>query len=117
MENTKCECGHQNPIGTVLCESCGKPLVELGSDQAPLEMRYDGVARRSQRANPSIIDRVWRFFSSVKIAVYMIIITLVTATLGTILPQENTILSGDVKRRSEERRVGKESGEMGSKGR
>lgn len=98
MENTKCECGHQNPIGTVLCESCGKPLVELGSDQAPLEMRYDGVARRSQRANPSIIDRVWRFFSSVKIAVYMIIITLVTATLGTILPQENTILSGDVKR-------------------
>lgn len=61
-------------------------------------MRYDGMARRSQRANPTIIDRIWRFFSSVKIAVYIIIITLVTAILGTILPQESTIISGDVQR-------------------
>lgn len=43
MENTKCECGHQNHVGTVLCESCGKPL-EDDAGSEPLEMRYDGVA-------------------------------------------------------------------------
>ncbi|GIQ61706.1 hypothetical protein PACILC2_02740 [Paenibacillus cisolokensis] len=63
FQNTKCECGHQNPAATVLCESCGKPLAEeaAGSD-APLEMRYDGMARRSQKANPNFIDRIWNFF-------------------------------------------------------
>jgi cytochrome c biogenesis protein len=89
IENTKCECGHQNHVGTVLCESCGKPLVEL-DPAAELEMRYDGVARRSQRSNPTILDRVWNFFSSVRIAIYLIFITLLGAMLGTILPQENT---------------------------
>jgi len=86
FQNTKCECGHQNPVGTVLCESCGKPLVEdiLTDDGAPLEMRYDGIARRSQKANPHLIDRIWNFFSSVKIAVYLILITLIGATLGTV---------------------------------
>ncbi|WP_240941062.1 cytochrome c biogenesis protein ResB [Paenibacillus sp. HB172176] len=93
-ENTKCECGHQNHIGTVLCESCGKPLLE--EEQAsdlPLEMRYDGIARRSQKSNPNLIDRVWSFFSSVKIAIYLIIITFLTAMLGTIYPQENTFIN------------------------
>ncbi|UVI32352.1 cytochrome c biogenesis protein ResB [Paenibacillus spongiae] len=96
FENTKCECGHQNPVGTVLCESCGKPLDanEAASD-APLEMRYDGVARRSQKSNPSIIDRVWNFFSSVKIAVRIIIITLLAAIVGTIFTQENAFVSFD----------------------
>lgn len=88
IKNTKCECGHQNPVGTELCESCGNPLADDGGT-APLEMRYDGVARRSQKQNPNILDRVWNFFSSVKIAVYLIIITLIGATLGTIYPQEN----------------------------
>jgi cytochrome c biogenesis protein len=92
-ENTKCECGHQNAVGTVLCESCGKPLLEeLQKADTPLEMRYDGVARRSQKSNPSIIDRVWNFFSSVKIAIYLIIITFLTAMLGTIYPQENSFI-------------------------
>lgn len=95
FQNTKCECGHQNPTGTVLCESCGKPLVDDLPLDSPLEMRYDGVARRSQKANPSPIDRVWNFFSSVKIAVWLIVITLIGAAIGTIYPQESMILNLD----------------------
>ncbi|WP_409346565.1 cytochrome c biogenesis protein ResB [Paenibacillus sp. MBLB4367] len=94
FQNTKCECGHQNPVGTVLCESCGKPLLE-DDGTAPLEMRYDGMARRSQKHNPNVIDKVWNFFSSVKIAVYLIIITLVASALGTVYPQENTFINTD----------------------
>ncbi|WP_239614087.1 cytochrome c biogenesis protein ResB [Cohnella mopanensis] len=95
FQNTKCECGHQNPVGTVLCESCGKPLIEelLTDENAPLEMRYDGVARRSQKSNPHIVDRIWNFFSSVKIAVYLIVITLLGAALGTIFQQESTLIN------------------------
>ncbi|MFF2482121.1 cytochrome c biogenesis protein ResB [Paenibacillus sp. NPDC058071] len=93
LHNTKCECGHQNAVGTVLCESCGKPLIEDAEADTPLEMRYDGVARRSQKRNPNIIDRVWNFFSSVKIAIYLIIITLLASMLGTIYPQENSFLN------------------------
>ncbi len=95
FQNTKCECGHQNPVGTVLCESCGKPLVEdlLTDPDTPLEMRYDGVARRSQKANPHVIDRIWNFFSSVKIAVYLIVLTLAGASLGTIFQQESTLIN------------------------
>lgn len=96
ISNTKCECGHQNPVGTVLCEACGKPLDEKEhASDANLEMRYDGVARRSQRVNPGIIDRVWNFFSSVKIAIYLIILTLLGSMLGTIFPQESTFLNID----------------------
>lgn len=94
IHNTKCECGHQNHVGTVLCESCGKPLSEEGGNEL-LEMRYDGVARRSQRTNPGVLDRVWNFFSSVKVAIYLIIITLIGSALGTIYPQENTFLNID----------------------
>lgn len=89
LQNTKCECGHQNPPGTVLCESCGNPFADDESN-APLEMRYDGVARRSQKQNPNVLDRIWNFFSSVKVAVYLIAVTLVVSILGTIYPQENT---------------------------
>ncbi|MFC5699846.1 cytochrome c biogenesis protein ResB [Cohnella faecalis] len=92
FQNTKCECGHQNHAGTVLCESCGKPLMEDVESEAPLEMRYDGVARRSQKENPGLVDRVWNFFSSVKIAVYLIVITLIGAMLGTVYPQASTFL-------------------------
>jgi len=91
--NTKCECGHQNHAGTVLCESCGKPLGEEAGSDAPLEMRYDGAARRSQKANPNVIDRIWNFFSSVKVAVWIIFITLLGAMLGTIYPQESTFIN------------------------
>ncbi|WNS44451.1 cytochrome c biogenesis protein ResB [Paenibacillus sp. MMS20-IR301] len=96
ISNTKCECGHQNPVGTVLCEACGKPLDEKEwKATGNLEMRYDGVARRSQRVSPGIIDRVWNFFSSVKIAIYLIVLTLLGAMLGTIFPQESTFLNID----------------------
>ncbi|MGF7030429.1 cytochrome c biogenesis protein [Paenibacillus mucilaginosus] len=94
IHNTKCECGHQNHVGTLLCESCGKPLQEDGGSE-PLEMKYDGVARRSQRSNPGVLDRVWNFFSSVKVAIYLIIITLLGSALGTIYPQESTFLNFD----------------------
>lgn len=67
ISNTKCECGHQNPVGTVLCEACGKPLDEKEWNSSEnLEMRYDGVARRSQRVGPGVIDRVWNFFPQSK---------------------------------------------------
>ncbi|SFI56632.1 cytochrome c biogenesis protein [Paenibacillus sp. UNC496MF] len=96
FENTKCQCGHQNPTGTVLCENCGYPLdPEEEKSDAPLEMRYDGIARRSQKSNPSPIDRVWNFFSSVKVAVRLIVITLLAAMIGTIFTQENAFISFD----------------------
>ena len=96
LKNTKCECGHQNPVGTVLCEACGLPVhpEDVQSDK-PLEMRYEGAARRSQKSNPNILDRVWNFFSSVKVAVYLIIITLICSIIGTLLPQVNVIPSND----------------------
>jgi len=104
FENTKCECGHQNPVGTVLCENCGKPLEGKEVDiDTPLEMRYDGIARRSQKSNPSIIDKVWSFFSSVKIAVRLIVITLIAAMIGTIFTQENAFISFDPSTYYEER--------------
>src|SRR5690625_354910 len=90
MNKLKCECGHVNPEGTILCESCGKPVEENqhidGNDKTKLlNMRYDGTARRSQTYNRTIVDKIWNFFSSVKVGVMLIVIA-----------------------RSEERRVGKE---------
>ncbi|OAB44242.1 cytochrome c biogenesis protein ResB [Paenibacillus glacialis] len=96
FKNTKCECGHQNPVGTVLCEACGKPISKEDQESDKLlEMRYDGMARRSQRSTPNMIDRIWNFFSSVKIAVYMIVLTLLGSMFGTIFPQESTFLNID----------------------
>jgi cytochrome c biogenesis protein len=85
--NVKCECGHVNPHGTVLCESCGMVLEEKEKDKKLLDMRYEGSARRSQTYNKTIIDKVWNFFSSVKVGVWLIVITLLASILGTILPQ------------------------------
>lgn len=95
IENTKCECGHNNPIGTVLCEHCGRPLDEIVDSNIKLEkeMRYEGKARRSLTYQSSIIDQVWNFFSSVKIAIVLIIITLIMSGIGTIFPQERFIPS------------------------
>ncbi|WNR42483.1 cytochrome c biogenesis protein ResB [Paenibacillus roseipurpureus] len=92
--NTKCDCGHQNPTGTTLCESCGNPLIDADGRDI-LEMRYDGMARRSQKSNPSLLDKVWNFFSSVKIAVWIILFTTLASAVGTIFPQENTFLDMD----------------------
>ncbi|MCG7316817.1 cytochrome c biogenesis protein ResB [Brevibacillus laterosporus] len=91
MDQRKCECGHTNPVGTLLCESCGIPLLqtvkETDEKKAFPDMRYEGIARRSQTYSTSVVDKVWNFFSSVKIAIIIIIITLVMAGVGTILPQ------------------------------
>ncbi|WP_048602178.1 cytochrome c biogenesis protein ResB [Rubeoparvulum massiliense] len=98
----KCECGHFNPPGTILCEACGKPLVaEQENDQFSMdllrkEMRYEGRARRSQVHKRTVVDHIWNFFSSVKIAVYLIIIALVASIIGTILPQEQYLKPGQV---------------------
>lgn len=88
MEKMKCECGHENPYGTKLCEACGKPLAEEEKSSTLLDMRYDGVARRSQTYNKTIVDKIWNFFSSVKVGVWIIVITLVASSIGTIFPQE-----------------------------
>jgi len=90
MNEVKCECGHVNPHGTILCEACGR-VIEEGTQitaEPLLDMRYEGSARRSQTYNKTIIDKIWNFFSSVKVGVWLIIITLISSAVGTILPQE-----------------------------
>ncbi|MDM5247146.1 MULTISPECIES: cytochrome c biogenesis protein ResB [unclassified Lysinibacillus] len=88
MENIICACGHSNPYGTKLCEKCGRPLTEEGKETKVVDMRYDGTAIRSKTYNKTVIDKIWNFFSSVKVGIALIIITLVAASIGTILPQE-----------------------------
>lgn len=97
IENSKCECGHNNPVGTILCEYCGKPLDDTirNKDDIVQEMRYEGKARRSQTAQTSPFDLIWNFFSSVKVAIILIIITLAAAGIGTIFPQEVFVPSPD----------------------
>lgn len=88
MQNLKCECGHANPHGTILCESCGRALTEEAKKESLVDMRYEGSARRSQTYNKTIIDKAWNFFSSVKVGIWIIFLILVAASFGTILPQE-----------------------------
>lgn len=96
MENITCACGHSNPYGTKLCEKCGRPLTEDEKQNKVVDMRYDGTAIRSKTYNKSIVDKIWNFFSSVKIGITLIIITLVSASLGTLLPQEFYVNASDV---------------------
>jgi len=93
LKKIKCECGHVNPEGTVLCEACGKPIsgnqhIEGNDKKKLLNMRYDGSARRSKTYNQSIIDKTWNFFSSVKVGVWLIVIALIASGIGTIFPQQ-----------------------------
>src|SRR5690625_3814970 len=93
MNKIKCECGHVNPEGTALCEACCKPIEEnqhiVGYDKTKLiNMRYEGSARRSLTYNRSIVDKIWSFFSSVKVGIWLIVIALFASALGTIFPQE-----------------------------
>ena len=48
MSKIKCQCGHENPFGTVLCERCGRPQTEEAKNSETVDMRYEGSARRSQ---------------------------------------------------------------------
>ncbi|MCE7791062.1 cytochrome c biogenesis protein ResB [Salipaludibacillus sp. CUR1] len=93
MEKVKCECGHVNPYGTYLCESCGKPLIEEKGKLA--NMRYEGVARRSQTYTRTFVDKIWNFFSSVKVGIWIIVVLLLTSSLGTLFPQEMYIPPGE----------------------
>ncbi|WP_341322945.1 cytochrome c biogenesis protein ResB [Solibacillus sp. FSL H8-0523] len=88
MNKILCECGHENPEGTNLCQKCGSPLTEEEKGKKIADMRYEGTAIRSKTYNKSIIDKIWNFFSSVKVGITLIIINLIAASLGTILPQE-----------------------------
>ncbi|KMY50638.1 cytochrome c biogenesis protein ResB [Peribacillus loiseleuriae] len=90
-EVVNCVCGHVNPHGTILCESCGRVLDETQKDSKMIDMRYEGSARRSQTYNKSIIDKIWNFFSSVKVGVSLIVILLIASSVGTIFPQEQYI--------------------------
>lgn len=94
MEKIKCECGHVNPHGTVLCGSCGRTLTEEATKQTMVDMRYEGSARRSQTYKRTFIDKTWSFFSSVKVGVWLIITTLIVSALGTVFPQEAYIPPG-----------------------
>ncbi|MGS2778266.1 cytochrome c biogenesis protein ResB [Robertmurraya sp. GLU-23] len=90
MELVKCECGYSIPYGTVLCESCGRTISDNRGEGSNtlLDMRYDGGARRSQTYKKSIIDKIWNFFSSVKVGVWIIVLLLIASAIGTIFPQE-----------------------------
>ncbi|MFS0646105.1 cytochrome c biogenesis protein ResB [Siminovitchia sp. 179-K 8D1 HS] len=87
MEKVKCECGHVNPNGTILCEACGRALTDEARKERLHDMRYEGSARRSQTYNRTVVDKIWAFFSSVKVGVWLIVITLIASALGTALPQ------------------------------
>jgi len=87
MDNMNCVCGHSNPEGTILCGNCGRPLTKEAENQKLVDMRYEGSARRSQTYNKTIVDKIWNFFSSVKVGIWLIVIILVASAIGTILPQ------------------------------
>ncbi|TCP31689.1 cytochrome c biogenesis protein [Scopulibacillus darangshiensis] len=89
-----CECGHKNPEGTILCEACGKPLTDDQSSKELLNMRYEGSARRSQTYSRTPIDKIWNFFSSVKVGITLIILVLIAIAIGTIFPQDVYIPAG-----------------------
>ncbi|MDY0408341.1 cytochrome c biogenesis protein ResB [Virgibacillus soli] len=103
MNRIKCECGHVNPEGTVLCEACGKPIegnqhIDGNDGKNILNMRYDGTARRSLTYRKSFVDKVWGFFSSVKVGVWLIVIALAASALGTIYPQRPHIPANAISR-------------------
>ncbi|WP_029192673.1 cytochrome c biogenesis protein ResB [Paenibacillus harenae] len=92
MERVKCDCGHVNPHGTILCESCGKHMSGNFSEKS-VDMRYEGSARRSQTYNKTPLDKVWNFFSSVKVGIWIIVLILIASAIGTIFPQQMYIPS------------------------
>lgn len=87
MEHVKCQCGHVNPVGTFFCEACGKPFQHEESVSL-LDMKYEGSARRSITYNKTLVDKIWSFFSSVKVGIWLIVITLVASAIGTVFPQQ-----------------------------
>jgi len=64
----------------------------LEETSKPLDMRYDGAPRRSQKPKKNWLDYVWSFFSSVKVGVWLIVLTLLGAAIGSIYPQEEAFI-------------------------
>lgn len=87
LGQVKCDCGHVNPIGTIFCEACGKPFEDEQNTKL-LDMRYEGSARRSITHTKTVVDKIWSFFSSVKVGIWLIVITLIASGVGTIFPQQ-----------------------------
>ncbi|AST97941.1 cytochrome c biogenesis protein ResB [Shouchella clausii] len=85
-----CECGHKNKEGTEMCAACGKPLTEKARTEG-VNMRYEGAAIRSKKRKVTVLDRIWGFFSSVKVGVWIIVLLLLASGVGTIFPQNNYI--------------------------
>lgn len=88
MSNVQCECGQANSEGTLICQKCGKPLEKTETEAPLLNMRYEGAARRSKTYTSTIIDKIWMFFSSVKVGIWILVILLFASALGSIFPQE-----------------------------
>jgi cytochrome c biogenesis protein len=90
MNKVQCECSHANPQGTHICESCGNPIgdKEQKEPKQLLDMKYEGSARRSQTYKKTFIDKIWNFFSSVKVGIWIIVLLLIASALGTVFPQE-----------------------------
>lgn len=57
-------------------------------------MRYDGSAIRSKTRSRSIFDKIWIFFTSIKVGVAIILIITIASSIGTIFPQEYFIPVG-----------------------
>lgn len=88
MSNVQCECGQANSEGTLICQNCGKPLEKTEAEAPLLNMRYEGAARRSKTYTSTIIDKIWMFFSSVKVGIWILVILLFASALGSVFPQE-----------------------------
>ena len=68
-------------------------VTRVNETPKPLDMRYDGAPRRSQKADKDWLDHVWSFFSSVKVGMWLIVWTLVAAAIGSVYPQEESFLT------------------------
>lgn len=96
LKEIKCgSCDHVNPPGTQLCQSCGK-MINSDYDKKKIKdlMRYDGSAIRSKTRSRSIFDKIWIFFTSIKVGVAIILIIAIASSIGTIFPQEYFIPVG-----------------------
>lgn len=88
-KNIICTCGHVNPPGTQLCQNCGRLINDDYDKKKTTDvMRYDGSAVRSKTKNRTWLDKLWNFFASVKTGVTLLVLTVISAAMGSLLPQQ-----------------------------